>query len=107
MIRNIGGPSDVAATVKVTWVHTDGNYDPSHYTVRLFVNSAETVTTVVSAESNSSAVFSVPFNTTSFVNVNASITVTSKCDYTTTGAYTGTVNITQSVPEIEGYSDCI
>ncbi len=95
VIRDIGGPSNVSATVEVTWLHTGGNYDPSHYTVQLFVNTADPVTVVISAESNSTlAVFSVPFvNTT--VNVTARITVTSKCGQTTTGVFTDTVTITQ------------
>ena len=104
MIRDIGGPSNVSATVEVTWNRTDGNYDPSHYTVQLFVNTAELVIVVISAESSSTlAVFSVPFvNTT--VSVTARITVTSRCDQTTAGVFADTVTITQSMslPTISG-----
>ncbi len=102
VIRDIGRPSDINVNVEVTWMHATGNYDPSHYTVQLFVNTADPVTVVISAESNSTlAVFSVPLIDTTTVNVNANITVTSKCDLTTTGVSTDTITITRSLPAME------
>ncbi len=94
-----GIPSDVmigsfrrnTAGVDINWIHNNGNYDPSHYTVQLFENNAETKSIAISAESNRLvAVFAVSFD----VNVYARITVTSKCSQTSDGVFTDTITST-------------
>ena len=90
-------PNPADSTVQVTWMQALGNYDLSYYTVQLFENNAATRSTVVPAESNLIAVFSVPPN----VQVRARITVTSKCAQTSTGVSTSNITTT-SVTQLQG-----
>ncbi len=80
------------AGVDINWIHNNGNYDPSHYTVQLFENNTETKSIAISAESNRLvAVFPA---VSVDVNVYARITVTSKCSQTSDGVFTETITST-------------
>ncbi len=86
-------PDEVnTATVGVNWTHNNNNYDLSHYTVQLFEDNTETESIAIPAESNTLvAIFSVYFSGT--VDVHVRITVTSKCNETTKGTLTRTIQI--------------
>ncbi len=89
---NMGG-------VLVNWTHTNGSYDPSHFTVQVFDNNTSTAikSIAISAESNSlEAILAVPFSAPMDVYIYARITVTSKCSQTTDGVITETIRINKS-----------
>ncbi len=85
------------AGVRVNWTHNDGNYDPSHFTI--YVLESDTNTTInsiaISAESNSfEGILAVPFSAP--MDVYARVTVMSKCNQTTNGVTTNTIQINKS-----------
>ena len=85
------------AGVRVNWTPNDGNYDPSHFTIQLFESDTNTTikSIAISAESKSfEAILDVPVSTT--MNVYARVTVTSKCNQTTNGVTTNTIQINKS-----------
>ena len=90
-------PNEVnMAGVLVNWTHTNGSYDPSHFTVQVFDNTNTAIKSIaISAESNSfEAILAVPFSAP--MDVYARITVTSKCSQTTDGVMTETIWINKS-----------
>ncbi len=98
MIGYFSPPNEVnMAGVRVNWTPNDGNYDPSHFTVQVFESDTNTAikSIAISAESNSfEGILAVPVSTT--MNVYARITVMSKCNQTTDGVTTNTIQINKS-----------
>ncbi len=99
MIGCFSPPNEVnVAGVRVNWTPNDGNYDPSHFTVQVFESNTNTTaikSIAISAESNSfEAILAVPFSAP--MDVYARITVTSKCNQTTDGVITDTIQINKS-----------
>ncbi len=85
------------ASVRVTWMPVDGNYDSSHFTIKVFETNtdSEIESIAISAETNRfKAILTVPFIST--MSFYASITVTSKCNQTTSGVPTPTIRINKS-----------
>ncbi len=102
MIGSFFSPNEVnMAGVRVNWTHNNnGNYDPSHFTIQVFESDTNTSikSIAISAESNSfEAILAVSFSATKpTMEVYANITVTSKCNQTTDGVLTNTVQINKS-----------
>ncbi len=98
MIGSFSPPNEVnMAGVRVNWTHNNGNYDPSHFTIQVFESDTNTAikSIAISAESNSfEAILAVPFSAP--MDVYARVTVTSKCNQTTDGVMTDTIQINKS-----------